>query len=39
MSICLDNNIYDKIIKNEPIKIKAKETGDDKPFNLTLLSE
>lgn len=39
MSICLDNNIYEKIIRNEPIKIKAKETGDDKPFNLTLLSE
>ena len=39
MSICLDNNIYDKIIKNEPIKIKAKETGENKPFNLMLLSE
>lgn len=39
MSICLDNNIYDMIIKNESIKIKAKETGDDKPFNLTLLSK
>lgn len=39
MSICLDNNICGKIIKNEPIKIKAKEIGDDKPFNLTLLSE
>lgn len=38
MSICLDNNIYDKIIKNEPIKIKAERTDDDKLFNLTLLT-
>lgn len=34
MSICFDSNIYDKIIKNEPIKIKAKEIGYDKPFIL-----
>lgn len=39
MSICLDNNIYDKIIKNEPVKIKAEGTGDDELFNLTFLSE
>ncbi len=38
LSICFNNNIYDKIIKNEPIKIKAEKIEDDKPFNLTLLS-
>lgn len=37
-SICFDDIIYDKIKKNEPIKIKAEKIEDDKPFNLTLLS-
>lgn len=37
-SICFDDNIYDKIIKNEPIKIRAEKVEDDKPYNLTLLS-
>lgn len=38
LNICFDDNIYDKIMKNEPIKIKAEKVEDDKPFNLTLLS-
>lgn len=38
-SICFDDNIYNKIIKNDPIKIKAEKKEDDKPFDLTLLAE
>lgn len=38
-SICFDDNIYYKILKNEPIKIKAEKIEDNKPFKVTLLSE